>query len=543
MKKLNISSPRDFLALLVRQKWWVLVPFISLSFTVVLLTYLLPKTYVSESLILIQPRGVPADFVKDLIAGSTEQRLSAIEKTVLSRTNLLLILDEFEAGLPEVGGLNVDQKVLRLREQIRVVFEAERRMGRELPLTYFRIAYQNRNPGLAQRIASKLTALFIEQDTRARDYNVGVSAAFFSEELDKVAEQLKQSDAKLAELKRQHMNELPAQLEANLRTLERLNLQKQANLESLDRSATLRLNLERLISETPPLIVQETQKNGKGTPVANPLVESYRKKELEYRQLLGRYTSSHPDVLRAKAELERLKNEIPPEDLVQFKPEKTVETSPVMVPNPVYQNLTGQLRELKTEFEIREREKRFIESEIGKYSDRVQNAPAREQDMAVVLRSNNELNKQYEDLKSKLAQAKLSQSLESGARGSQFVVVDPANYPLSPAKPNKVLVILAGMGICAVIGISVGAVVDLLNQKIWTQTELEQLFDAPVLAEIPEIVTDADIALVHKKRLGYAALSLVYGIAYLGGLYFIYLKQVRVLNLLDPIIQRLVYSS
>jgi len=498
--------------------------------------------YVSESLILIQPRGVPEDFVKDLIAGSTEQRLSAIEKTVLSRTNLLLILDQFEANLPEVRRLNGDQKVLKLREEIKVAFEAERRMGVNLPLTYFRISYQNRNPELAQQIASKLTSLFIEQDTRVRDRGVAGTTEFFSEELDKVAEQLKQSDAKLAALKRQHMNELPAQLETNLRTLDRLNLQKQANGESLDRSATLRLNLERLLSETPPLIPQETPRS-RGTLVENPLVESYRKKELDYRVLSAKYTSSHPDVQRAKAELERLKKEIPPEDLIQLRKETAAETSPVMVPNPVYQNLTAQLRELKTEFEIREREKKWIDSEIAKYSERVQNAPAREQDMAAVLRSNGELTKQYEDLKSKLAQAKLSQSLESGQRGSQFVVIDPANYPLLPAKPNKLLVILAGMVMSLVTGVCVAAGVDLLNQKIWTQTELEQLFDVQVLAEIPEIITDADVSLVRKKRLAYAALSFVFGTAYLGGLYFIYLKQMRVLHLLDPIIQRLIYTT
>src|SRR5437773_4445637 len=238
MKRSNLNGPRDVLALFVRRKWWVLVPFVTLSLAIVLLAYVLPKVYVSESLILIQPRGVPGELVKDLIADTPEQRLSSIEKTVLSRTNLLLILDEFERQLPEVRGLNIDQKVLKLREQITVTFEAERR---QVPLTYFRISYQNRNPALAQQIASKLTSLFIEQDTRNRGGTLLGSVEFFSGELEKVAWQLRESDAKLAELKRQHMHELPGQLETSLRTLDRLNLQKQANAEALDRSATLRL--------------------------------------------------------------------------------------------------------------------------------------------------------------------------------------------------------------------------------------------------------------------------------------------------------------
>ena len=171
----------------------------------------------------------------------------------------------------------------------------------------------------------------------------------------------------------------------------------------------------------------------------------------------------------------------------------------------------------------------------------MQNAPAREQEIAAVLRANTELTKQYEDLKNKLGQARLSESLESGQKGSPFVVVDPANYPLLPTKPNKPVVILVGMAMSLGIGITLAAVVDLLNRKIWTQTELEHLFDVAVLAEIPEIVTESDVARTRKKGLAYAALACVVGTAYLGGLYFVYLKQVRVLSVLDPIIQRVIH--
>ena len=82
---------------------------------------------------------------------------------------------------------------------------------------------------------------------------------------------------------------------------------------------------------------------------------------------------------------------------------------------------------------------------------------------------------------------------------------------------------------------------DLLSQKIWTQTELEQLFEVAVLAEIPEIVTDADRALTRKRGLAYAALACIVGTAYIGGLYFVYLKQIRVLSVIEPIIQKVIY--
>src|SRR5688572_8859050 len=98
--RIGLSSPQDILALLVRRRWWVIIPFLALSCAVTVLTKALPKVFVSQSLILVRPRDVPQSFVVDLI-GSTQERLKSIEKTVLSRTNLLAVLNEFEGQLPE----------------------------------------------------------------------------------------------------------------------------------------------------------------------------------------------------------------------------------------------------------------------------------------------------------------------------------------------------------------------------------------------------------------------------------------------------------
>src|SRR5207249_7500991 len=123
-------------------------------------------------------------------------------------------------------------------------------------------------------------------------------------------------------------------------------------------------------------------------------------------------------------------------------------------PNPLYQKLLAQLQEVKTEFEIRNRDKAWIESEIAKYSQRVENTPNAEQDIAGALRQNEDLKKRYDDLRDKLAQARLAESLESKQKGSQFVIVDPANYPLTPTKPQKQLVFLGGVAISLLLSVS-----------------------------------------------------------------------------------------
>src|SRR4029079_1865473 len=107
MKLLNLNGPQAVMALMVRRKWWIIVPFIGLSAAVALLTYMLPKMYVSQSRILIRPRDVPTDFVKDLVAGTTEQRLSVIAQTVLTREHLVQILNSSLNDVPEFRNLNM----------------------------------------------------------------------------------------------------------------------------------------------------------------------------------------------------------------------------------------------------------------------------------------------------------------------------------------------------------------------------------------------------------------------------------------------------
>src|SRR5262245_46772784 len=103
--KIGVKSLPDFMAMLLRRKWWVIAPFFALSCIVTILTKQLPKLYVSESLVLVRPRDVPNEFVMDLISGSAQQRLRAIQQTVMSRSNIVAILSEFKGRLPEFSSM------------------------------------------------------------------------------------------------------------------------------------------------------------------------------------------------------------------------------------------------------------------------------------------------------------------------------------------------------------------------------------------------------------------------------------------------------
>ncbi|HEX4996907.1 MAG TPA: hypothetical protein VFY29_01695 [Terriglobia bacterium] len=606
--KISINNSRDFLALLVRRKWWVVGPFLALTGMTCLLIFFLPKVFVSETLIMVRPPDVPGNMVPRLIPESTEQRIKAIEQTVLSRTVLVKILNDFGDRMPELDRFNLDERVLKLRDQIRITVDQQRQGNSNVDQTYFfRIAYQNREPELAQTITNTLTSLFIAQDNELGREKIRRTTQFLQSEVDKVSAQLDESENKLRQLKASRTYELPAQLEPNLRSLEILAQNRRTNAEALDRSATQRLTLQQQIAETPetipkpitprptpppapaPAVVSAPQPLPAKAPqsVANSQIavvvkslvddvirmrfDEYRRAQAECEEAQINHTPNHPDVIRCKARVERAKAQLPPELLAAQTaaltpdpltaapvappvetpsvpaaatapaPPPVVEPPIEMMPNPVYRSLVGQLQQVETELAIRAREKAQIEADIAKYSKRVESTPKTEQDLESVIRENNDIRKQYNDLSAKLADAKLAENLDIKQQGQQFVIVDPANYPLSPEKPQKPTLAL-GAGILSLflsIGIAVG--VDITRQRVWAPTEIEALWGVPVLVDIPEILMEADVTVTRKKRHVFAASAMAMIALYSICLYGIYLKHGFILRQLDPLLQKIVY--
>jgi polysaccharide chain length determinant protein (PEP-CTERM system associated) len=544
MKLLNLNNPQDLMALMVRRKWWIVVPFFALSCAAVLLTYMLPKMYVSQALVLVQPRDVPDEIVKDALAGSTENRLSAIKEAVLSRTSLLDILREFDSSLPEFQSLNLDQKVETLRNQIEIDLDANTGNGRA-PVTYFRISFRGRNPETAQKIAEKVTAVFIEKDNQARETKVDSVTSFVSTELEKITEELNASEAKLRSLKALRRESLPEQTPANLSTLERLEQRRSTDYSQLALAQTRLENLEQFINVTPEKVPTSNSAIVAPPVEKDPLVEDYLTTRAHKEALIARgYTEKFPDVVIDTNHLESLKKQISPEALtaaLSRKDEKPTTAVPTVatVANPAYLNYMADKATLKKGMDELRKDIAEVEDQITKYDARVQNAPKTEQELQDVLRENIDLNKRYQSMNDSLNKAQISQSLESRQQSSPLRIADPANYPLSPTKPSKPAIAGVGIMLSLLIGIALAIIVDVANQKMWTLSEVEALLGTTVLVEIPEIVTPSDLDENNRRKKIYLAsftiLSTVYGVC----LYLAYLHQGFVLKQLEPVIKRL----
>ena len=144
--------------------------------------------------------------------------------------------------------------------------------------------------------------------------------------------------------------------------------------------------------------------------------------------------------------------------------------------------------------------------------------------MASVVRSHNELSQQSQNLKGKLVETRLAESLESKQKGTHFVILDPANYPTTPSKPDRSMILLIGLAFSLSFGGAMAFAVDLFDQKLWTHTEVEKLLGAPVLVEVAEIISQQDRQSRKRRRWVHLILSIVTVALLLAALYYTYVN-------------------
>ena len=89
------KSLEDYWAIVRRRRWWILLPLFLCWALVWGVSWLLPTTYRSEALILVEQQKVPEQYVVPNVTVSLQDRLQSMTQQILSRTRLQATIDRF----------------------------------------------------------------------------------------------------------------------------------------------------------------------------------------------------------------------------------------------------------------------------------------------------------------------------------------------------------------------------------------------------------------------------------------------------------------
>ena len=487
-------------------------------------SWILPASYKSSTLILVEQPTMPKDYVVSNINEDLQDRVQNISQQILSRTRLLRIIDQMNLYSESHRQFTPDEKVSQMRKDIEIELVHD---SRNLQITAFKIYYSARDPHIAQRVTSELTNLFINENLEVRQQQSEDTTRFLSEQLESARKTLSEQDAKIREFKGEHVGDLPSQQTSNLQILAGMQSQLGNEQDALNTAHQQQVYLQTLINQYRTLQGRATD----GSPMGQPGRLSAIDKELERLKaqlvdLSSRYTDRYPDVQKLKVQI--AKSEKMRDDLIadlRNQPKNGTQRDSAVVAreladpsqnSPLLQ-LQGQLEANRTEITNREQAIAGLKAKVGDYQARLNDEPVREQQLADLTRGYDQSKANYDDLLKKKNESKMATSMEEMQKGERFRMIDPPSLPLKPDFPNRLKFCGIGLGLGLALGLVVAGLFEFMDDRLHSEKEMKALLPMKVISEIPEIIVPSD-ELRSKRRiwLGWAMTALLLAIILAG---------------------------
>jgi uncharacterized protein involved in exopolysaccharide biosynthesis len=506
--------------------------------------FLWPATYKSMATILIEEQEIPAELVHSTITSYADQRIETIKQQVMSRTTLWKVVEQYNL-YPELRRTNPTEEVVKqFTKDIAVeVISADvvdkRTQNKTKATIAFTVAYQSNSPDLAQKVANELTSLFLGENLKSRERQAQDATSFLQQEAENLSKHIGEVDEKIATFKHRASGALPELMPLNLQ------LMSQSDRELMDIDQQIRT-----LEERKNYLEGELATIKPNTPIMSVTGERILDSAERLRSLRAQYAGTsanlapdHPDIMKMKQEIEALEKEtgLPPEieeaskqlidaratmataskrlgkdhpDVVQAR--RTIEAleqevrqlssvplrkSTVRPENPAYINLQAQLNSATSSLNALRTTRAVVKRRLQDYATRLERTPEMEPDYLFLTRDRDTSGQKYQDIRSRLLEAKVSEGLEVQQKGERFSLIDPPSLPEKPDKPNRPAIVLLGFILALGCGIGSGAAAESLDHSIRTPEQLARLTQLSPLAVIPFMPNEQDLSRAVKRRL------------------------------------------
>ena len=507
----------------------------------------LPPVYKSRAVILIEAQEIPQDLVRSLVTSYADQRIQVISQRVLTNANLTRIIEKYELYLDERASDPLEVVLEQMREDITVepisADVVDQKSGKASKATIaVELAYENKSPGTAQRVANELVSLYLNENLKQRAETTDETLSFLNQESEKLRTEVADLETRLATFKEGNAGQLPeltslniqwmnkaeqdlVQVENQIRSLQQQGVyleseiaQQQPTTQLLSETGQRILGpadrLKVLESEFIPLAARYGEKHPDvvamrkeidslraqvgGASAGSEIALQLKQKQNELTAARERYAPDHPDLKRLNREVESLQGE-----LARANAAGGVYTPPPgeTPDNPAYIQLQARLEATKADMGSLRAQAAALKAKIADFEQRLTNAPQVEREYRVLTRDYEAALAKYQEVLAKSREARLSQSLESGQKGERFTLIEPPVIPEEPDKPNRLAIGFLGLVLSAIGGVGVGAVAEGLDNRVYGRSGVTRVLGVPPLAVIPNIENPATRRLRLRKRL------------------------------------------
>jgi protein tyrosine kinase modulator len=488
-------------AVWTRRKWLGLVVFVLPLAAASAIIVALPDLYQSTALVLVERQQVPEAFVRPTVTSELEIRLQTISQEILSRSRLEALITRMGLYPDLNGAASKEEAVSRLRRDIRLELRTAETGKPGSTTTAFTLSYRGADPQTVAQVTNTLASFYIEENFKARERQAVGTSEFLRVQLQDAKKRLDEQEARMGDLQRRYMGELPQQLQSNLVGLETMNQQLRMNNDTQIRLAERREQLAAQLAAARAESGDETDE----------MRLARLKKELTMLRI--KYTDLWPDIIRIKDEIARLEKQI-------AEPKPKVEVKAPVVPTPQVLRAQEALQSVETELKLARADEQRLKRSIQTYQTRLDNAPQREQAYLDATRDYQSTKELYQSLMKRYEEARLGESMEQRQKGEQFRILDSAVASSTPAAPRRFRLLFASLAVSLVLGGGAMVLAEVLDTSFHSTAALRAYTTVPVLVTIPRIVTEADTRR-SRWRFRFAAIGVGVGLVVLAGSAFL----------------------
>ncbi len=508
------------------------------------LAFLLPPRYQSIATILIEQQEMPTELVRSTVTSYADERVQVMSQRVMTTQTLLDIIRRYNLYPRQRSRESREALIARMRDDIAVKMISadviDPKSGRPTSATIaFSVAYFNRSPEQAARVANELTTAFLNENVTSRTKLAQDAATFLQAEAERVSHHISELESQLATFKSKHVDALPELMQLNLQLLDRTTQELQqletrkssleqqqvylaAQLAQLkpnsamfsesgdrilstpDRLKSLRSQLasaRALYAPDHPDIARLSREitglEGASGGVANvnDLRRSLDDARAELAAARERYSADHPDRIRLERQVTSLERDLAAAAAKPVAAQAAAGGAAVQeADNPAYIQIQAQLSATRNDLQALEDQEARVRVELGGYQRKITLSPQIEREYRELTRDYENARVKYQELSSKQGEAVVAQNLESDRKGERFTLIEPPLVPQDPVSPNRTLVLVLGIVLSIVAALGSAALAEALDGTVRSRRDLMSLVNgAAPLAIIPRIKIETGV--------------------------------------------------
>jgi len=526
---------RLYLDLLFRNRWWALVAMIIGGIAAGIVAYVSPKIYESKSTVLVEDDDVLRTLTRSLaVAPSLISKMQFLEQRLLTRDNLTQIARRLDLDLEARSPRELELLLNQMRGDIAI-----RASGRG---QLIEIAFQHDEPTVARDVVAMLTDMLLEENLGAKRVEAHQAYDFISQQLEIYRTRLEESERRLREFKQKNLVEAgvgaampagdggedmaPVAAFGDVNRLEQHREQLSTLEITLGQLKMQRSEFAKQLEQEPRWISAQQDYGAGSGATASETEQRIAAMESKIEELRLVYTDRHPAILQLQTQIEQLTaaRNTEADGASEGEVDELADLGDQVL-NPTYVSLKEKISGLDATISASTAEAEQLRTKIAGLEKVILDVPRKEQELVALRRDYAVNSSTYNNLLKRLEEARVTKELEVQDRGGRIRVIEPATVPYKPVKPNRVMILLMGLGGGLAAGYGIGFLRHLMDNTVKSEDDVRGLVGLPVLGQIPTMITHNDR---RRHRLSNLAFGTVASFAVLvfGGVLWLELRGV-----------------